>query len=203
VDRVNTLGRPGADPELEALFEAAVAELAAAGATIVDLAVPMFDELAEVTMLTWPAEAYAFQRDDLRTRWDDYGSATRMVMVLGALLGAGDLLRLDRVRQLGRQRVLSCFDDVDVIVTPTALRGCPPVVGTDFAAVVASVLTPAWNATGFPALSVPMGLGSESTPIGLQIVAPPFADALALRVGDAYQRRTDFHLAVPPLVVAA
>ena len=44
-----------------------------------------------------------------------------------------------------------------------------------------------------PALSVPAGFTGEGLPIGLQILAPPFAEADALRAADAYQRRTDFH----------
>lgn len=203
VDRLATVGRPGSDPQLEALFEAAVAELEDAGATVVEIEIPLFAELGDVTMLSWPAEVFAYQRNDLQARWEDYGDQTRTVMVVGAMLSAGDLVRMDRVRQLGRQRVLALFDDVDAIATPTATRGAPMIAGTDLAKVVESVLTPVWNATGFPALSVPMGLGSEGTPIGLQIITPPFEDGLALRIGDAYQRRTDFHRAVPTIVAAA
>ena len=51
-----------------------------------------------------------------------------------------------------------------------------------------------------PALSLPCGLDANRLPIGLQIAAPPGADALCLRIGDAYQRRTDHHRLAPPLV---
>jgi aspartyl-tRNA(Asn)/glutamyl-tRNA(Gln) amidotransferase subunit A len=202
VDRVHTVDRPTVDPALASLFDAALAELEAAGATLVDIEIPFFDELTDVTMLSWPAEVFAYQRKDLQTRWADYGAPTRMVMVVGGMISAGDLMRADRVRQFGRQKILDLFagdDAIDAIVTPTAGRGAPVVAGTGLADVVESVFTAIWNATGFPALSVPMGLGSESTPIGLQAIAPPFQDGLTLRIGDAYQRRTDFHLAVPPL----
>ncbi len=202
VDRGNTLGRAGVDPELEALFEAAVAELVAGGATVVDITIPYFSELTDVTMLSWPAEVLAFQRADLQTRWADYGGPTRMVMAAGALLSGADLVRADRVRQAGRRAILEMFGELDAIVTPTAGRGAPFVVGTGLDDVVELVFTPVWNATGFPALSVPMGLGSEGTPIGLQIITAPFADGLALKIGDAYQRRTDFHLDVPPMVLS-
>jgi aspartyl-tRNA(Asn)/glutamyl-tRNA(Gln) amidotransferase subunit A len=37
-------------------------------------------------------------------------------------------------------------------------------------------------------------------PLSLQIAARPFEEAVALNVGDAYQRLTDWHLKVPPLV---
>ncbi len=199
VDRVHTLGSANADPDLEALFDAAIGELEAAGATVVEIEIPFFTELNDLTMLGWPAEVLAFQRQDLQTRWNDYGAATRLVMAAGALLSGGDLMRADRVRQAGRLAVLQLFDDVDVIVSPTAARGAPLVAGTDLAEVVSLVFTPIWNATGFPALSVPMGLGSEATPIGLQVIAPPFADGLTLQVGHAFQQRTDHHLQVPAI----
>lgn len=203
VDRTNTVDREGADPELGSLFDAALDVLRAGGATIVDITIPYFQELTDVTMLSWPAEVLSFQRADLQTRWEDYGGPTRMVMAAGALLSAGDLVRADRVRQAGRLAALELLGSLDAIVTPTAARGAPTVAGTDLAAVVSLVFTPVWNATGFPALSVPMGVGSEGLPIGLQVITAPFQDALALKIGDAYQRSTAFHLELPPLVASA
>lgn len=202
IDRSNTVDRDGADPELAPLFDAAVAELETAGATVVEITIPYFQELTDVTMLSWPAEVLSFQRSDLQSRWADYGSHTRMVMAAGAMLSGGDLVRADRVRQAGRKAILGLFEGLDAIVSPTAASGAPMVAGTDLAAVVNLVFTPIWNATGFPALSVPMGLGAERLPIGLQVVTRPFEDALALRIGDAYQRQTTFHLELPPLVAA-
>jgi aspartyl-tRNA(Asn)/glutamyl-tRNA(Gln) amidotransferase subunit A len=64
---------------------------------------------------------------------------------------------------------------------------------------MAQVLTPFWNGVGLPALSVPMGFSAGGLPLGLQIAGPAFSEALLLRVGDAYQRRTDWHLRRPPL----
>jgi aspartyl-tRNA(Asn)/glutamyl-tRNA(Gln) amidotransferase subunit A len=199
VDRVNTLGAAAADPELASLFDAALAVLADLGATVTEIEIPLYSELTDVTMTGWPAEVLAYHRGDLQSRWSDYGAETRMVMATGALLSAADHLRADRVRQHGRLKILGLFDELDAIVTPTAACGAPAIEGTDLASVVSLVFTAVWNATGFPALSVPMGLGSESMPIGLQVVTPPFADGLALRIGHAYQTRTDHHLLVPPL----
>jgi aspartyl-tRNA(Asn)/glutamyl-tRNA(Gln) amidotransferase subunit A len=199
VDRVNSFGRPNADPKALELFESALAVLAELGATITEIEIPLFEELCDATMLTWPAEAFAYHRADQASRWGDYGGPTRMVMISGALIGAGDFVRAQRVRQAGREAILPLLDAHDVIVTPTAVVG-PPSVDAEFGTVISSVLTSIWNGTGFPALSVPMGLGSESTPIGLQVVSRPFADDLVLQVGDAYQRHTEWHLALPPLV---
>jgi aspartyl-tRNA(Asn)/glutamyl-tRNA(Gln) amidotransferase subunit A len=199
VDRVHTLGRALEDPLMPALFESALAVLTDAGATVTEIELPLFQELVDATMLTWPAETFSYHRADLQSRWHDYGGPTRMVMAMGALISSGDFMRAQRVRQAGRERILALLEGFDAIVTPTATVGPPP-IDVDFATVIASVLTPIWNATGFPAVSVPMGLGGEGTPIGLQIAGKPFDDATVLRIGDAYQRLTDHHLQLPPLL---
>jgi aspartyl-tRNA(Asn)/glutamyl-tRNA(Gln) amidotransferase subunit A len=51
--------------------------------------------------------------------------------------------------------------------------------------------------TGFPALMLPAGFGAAGLPVGIQIVARPFQDALCLAMGIAFQARTHHHLAIP------
>ena len=53
------------------------------------------------------------------------------------------------------------------------------------------------NLCGLPALTLPMGFTDEGLPLGLQIIAAPFRDALALQVGKAYELATDWHLKRP------
>jgi Asp-tRNA(Asn)/Glu-tRNA(Gln) amidotransferase A subunit family amidase len=60
-------------------------------------------------------------------------------------------------------------------------------------------LTRLADVTGQPAVSVPCGFTAGGLPVGLQVMARPFADALALRVAHAYQRATDWHRLRPPL----
>jgi aspartyl-tRNA(Asn)/glutamyl-tRNA(Gln) amidotransferase subunit A len=59
------------------------------------------------------------------------------------------------------------------------------------------VFTPVWNGLGLPALSVPIGFNDAGLPAGMQLVAGPFDEAMVLRVGDGYQRRTNWHLQTP------
>ena len=40
-------------------------------------------------------------------------------------------------------------------------------------------------------------------PLGLQLAAKPFDEATLIRVGDAYQQATDWHLRTPELMTAA
>jgi aspartyl-tRNA(Asn)/glutamyl-tRNA(Gln) amidotransferase subunit A len=58
------------------------------------------------------------------------------------------------------------------------------------------------NLAGLPGISIPCGL-VDGLPVGLQVIAPRFMDARALRIADAYERATEWHRARPPLAEAA
>jgi aspartyl-tRNA(Asn)/glutamyl-tRNA(Gln) amidotransferase subunit A len=59
--------------------------------------------------------------------------------------------------------------------------------------------TSVFNYSRQPAISLPNGFDADGLPTGLQIAAPRFDDALALRIAHAYQQATDFHTRRPPL----
>lgn len=203
VERASHFSYPGADPALEPLFEAAAAVLAEAGATLVEVEIPYFQELQDAAMLGFPVEALAYHLRFLRRRWGDYGRPARAVIAAGALVGAADYVQAQKVRRQGQQLVGELFGSVDLIVSPTTATGAPPVEGLAFDDLIASVFTPVWNALGNPALSVPMGFGGGGLPLGLQIAGRPLEDGLVLRAGDAYQARTAWHLAEPRALAAA
>ena len=53
------------------------------------------------------------------------------------------------------------------------------------------------NYLGVPALVVPCGFDSRGLPIGLQLVARPFAESTLLAAGHRYQQETDWHRRLP------
>jgi amidase len=53
---------------------------------------------------------------------------------------------------------------------------------------------------GLPALSVPVGFGSNALPMGMQIAGPVGADAGVLAVGQAWHRATDWPARRPPVL---
>jgi aspartyl-tRNA(Asn)/glutamyl-tRNA(Gln) amidotransferase subunit A len=192
------------DPDLPAVFERAVEVLVAAGASRRDVAVPLFAELTDAAFIGFLAEAFAYHRHDLRTRWTAYGRATRLALATGALYSGADYVQAQRVRRAGLARIAAVFRDVDVIVLPTALGPAPRLdmpraVAAPFTSRPSILPTPAFDALGLPALSVPMGFTRAGLPLGLQIVGRPFEDAAVLRVGDAFQHHTDWHLLPAPL----
>ncbi|MEA3218234.1 MAG: amidase [Acidimicrobiia bacterium] len=200
VVRSVTADGPFCEPGVRDCFDRSLDDLAKAGARLEEIEFPWWNELHDACFLGLQAEAFAWHRSTLQTRWEDYGYPTRLTLAHGALISGADYAQSQRVRRTGRRAVGALFDEVDVLVLPTAGSGAPSFRhASDISKRLQSIFTPPFNALGFPALSVPMGFDPGGLPTSLQIVAPPFADALALRVGHAYQQVTDWHRQVPPL----
>jgi aspartyl-tRNA(Asn)/glutamyl-tRNA(Gln) amidotransferase subunit A len=183
-------------------FRAALAWLADAGAELVDVELPYYTELTASTMVTMMGEAAAYHLPDLRNRWTEYGAATRTLIAGGVLHSAADYVQAQRVRRVGQQALAALLERVDLVVTPTTTAGAPKLADFDLSDpmnALGGIHTPYWNATGSPTVSTPIGFTAAGLPLGLQISGRPFDEAGVLRAADAYQRRTDWHLRIPPL----
>jgi aspartyl-tRNA(Asn)/glutamyl-tRNA(Gln) amidotransferase subunit A len=200
VQRRHLVDAPFVDASVIAAFEEAVAALAEGGAEVVEVEIPHYDLLDEACPVIIFSEAFAYHRRSLATRWHDFGDKTRVMVASGALYSGADYVQAQRVRRYVREQVDTILEGVDVIVTPTVGAAAPAVEGLDFlAALTLPIFTPVWNALGLPAMSVPSGFGASSMPAGLQIAGRHLGEATVLRVGDAYQQLTKWHLEVPPL----
>ncbi|TQS43501.1 amidase [Cryptosporangium phraense] len=196
VDRMDRVSGAIADPALVPLFDAALAELTALGADLVEVELPLYDHVVAASTVIILSEARAYHQRTLATRADDYFANTRSNMEMAGVFSAADYVQAQRVRAVGQEAVARLLDRVDLIVTPTAAVPATPYDRLhrmfetgDFHAVYA----PYWNLMGNPALSVPMGFTAAGLPMGLQVIGAAFDDATVLRAGDAYQSRTDWH----------
>jgi aspartyl-tRNA(Asn)/glutamyl-tRNA(Gln) amidotransferase subunit A len=132
----------------------------------------------------------------------------------GSEIPARDYLQAQRLRSTLIERFRTLFEGVDVIVglgrSSTApsidapLDGRPPGTGSSTTAPTAdapgpgnTALIPAGNLAGLPAIFFPCGFGTDGLPVGLQIVGPPFSEALLVAIASAYQRETGHHLKRP------
>lgn len=192
------LDAPGLDDEVREAVLAAAEAMARAGATIVDVEIPHAAVGNLACTITIRSESYGYHERDLRERGELYGRHTRRVLQIGALFTGADFVQAQRVRSLVRAEVAAALAGVDVLVVPTmpslpaAFRSYDP-----DARLTATSYTGFWNMTGNPALSVPGGFSKAGLPIGVQIVGRAFDEATVLRVGDGYQRVTDWHARRP------
>ncbi|MBV8348945.1 MAG: amidase [Mycolicibacterium sp.] len=115
-------------------------------------------------------------------------SRSRAMARIGALLSARRIARIRAAEPALAARVLSIFDDVDVVVTPGTATG-PSRVGAyqrrgavaTLALVAARVPFQAvFNATGQPAAVVPWGLDEDGLPVSVQLVGRPHDEATLL-----------------------
>ena len=89
---------------------------------------------------------------------------------------------------------------MDLVLEPTApMAGSPRGAGYEEGYPELVALTPVaalWDATGFPVVALPAGVGSRSgSPVGISLIAPPRAEAVAIRAAVDLQAR-----ALPALV---
>jgi aspartyl-tRNA(Asn)/glutamyl-tRNA(Gln) amidotransferase subunit A len=189
------------DPATVGLLDAAISVLAEAGATVTGVELPFYPEVVAATGVTLRSEAFAYHAPDFRDRWEDYFRSTRTGVGSAAAYSGADYVQAQRVRHVGKKAADALFADFDVILTPTAST---PAMSLEVVQALPGSWfrlnhTSYWNALGNPALSVPMGFNAAGLPMGMQIVTKPFDEATAFKVGEAYQRTTGWHLAVPPL----
>jgi aspartyl-tRNA(Asn)/glutamyl-tRNA(Gln) amidotransferase subunit A len=140
------------------------------------------------------------------TRAQGFGAEVKRRIMLGTYaLSSGYYdayyLKAEKTRTLIKQDFDRAFERFDVLVAPTSPTVAFKIgekVSDPYAMYLNDVFTIPANLSGIPGISIPGGF-SEGLPVGLQLLAPAFAEPLLLRVGDAFQRVTDFHTRWPQL----
>jgi aspartyl-tRNA(Asn)/glutamyl-tRNA(Gln) amidotransferase subunit A len=139
---------------------------------------------------------------------EGYGDDVRSHLQWGHDLRAVDYLRGVAKRREIEGDFAAAFEHADVILAPTSPIPAPPigtsevrVAGERETAVRTELLrlTRPANLTGLPAISIPCGFTREGLPVGLQLIAPKWAEARLLSIALAYEEATDWHNRHPNL----
>jgi len=122
---------------------------------------------------------------------------------------ARDYLQAMRLRSAVSAAFAEMFKDADVILSVgRTITATPITQALDQPGLTASNpqqtkrpgntgLIAAGNLAGLPAIFFPCGFGTDGMPVGLQLVGPPFSEALLVALASAYQRATDHHTKRP------
>ena len=209
----------GMQPDVEAAVRAAIAQLEALGAELVEVSLPHTDYALPVYYIIAPAEASAnlARYDGIRfgrrvdkgemwptykaTRGEGFGAEVKRRIMLGTYaLSAGyyDAYygKAQQVRTLIRRDFDRAFEQVDVIaapVTPKVAFKLGEHSSDPIEMYLEDVFTLPASLAGMPGLSVPCGFDGGGLPIGLQLIGRPFNENLILRVGHVYEQSTDWH----------
>jgi aspartyl-tRNA(Asn)/glutamyl-tRNA(Gln) amidotransferase subunit A len=185
--------RDGCAPDMLGAYDAALETFARLGAEIVDVRLPI--AFADATLATGRiigSEAYRLEGnlvDDMSLPIDP---AVRPRIQLGRDIRAHEYLSALAERDRMKAAFLAALDGVDALLTPTTQSAAIPVSEIDQNTTPAQ-FTRVFNLLEMCALALPDGFTAEGLPLSLQIACRPYDEAMALRIGWAYQQATDWH----------
>ncbi|NUS42086.1 MAG: Asp-tRNA(Asn)/Glu-tRNA(Gln) amidotransferase subunit GatA [Mycobacteriaceae bacterium] len=198
-------------------FDTAVEMLTKLGAEVVEVSCPNFEHALAVYYLVAPSEAssnlarFDAMRYGLRVG-DDGSRSAEQVMAQTRAAGFGPEVKRRimigtyalsagyydayygqalKVRTLIARDFDKAYEQVDVLVSPTSPFTAWKIgekVDDPLAMYLADLCTLPTSLAGYCAISVPSALSADDgLPVGLQIMAPAFADDRLYRVGAAYE----------------
>jgi aspartyl-tRNA(Asn)/glutamyl-tRNA(Gln) amidotransferase subunit A len=139
-------------------------------------------------------EGASLHLDRLRKRPEDFDPAVRDRFIAGAMVPAVLVDRAQKFRRWYRARVLELFQSVDVILAPATPCIAPKLGQATFmldgmelpVRANIGIHTQPISFIGLPVVAVPVPL--EPMPIGVQIIAAPWREDIALRVAHALEK---------------
>ncbi|WP_332778085.1 amidase [Polaromonas sp.] len=196
-----TLVQDGMDAEVAAAFQQALQRLSAAGAQLVELAAPEFDELAGINAAGGfaAAESWAWHAELVERRGAGYDPRVLSRILRGREFTARAYIELLAQRADWQRRVAARLDEFDGWLMPTVPRIAPrtaDLVADEalyFTVNGAMLRNPAIvNFMDGCAISLPCHQPGEA-PVGLSLAGPALCDAAILGWAAAIETTLHFH----------
>lgn len=177
------------------------------GMTVRETAVRDMDFANAGAHLVMTVEAATLHRRWLAERPGDYADQVRARIEPGLFYPATRYVEALALRGPTTDAFLNeAFAGADVALVPTLPFAAPTIAETtegspkDVAAKIASVTryTRAVNYLGLPVVAVPCGFDRDGMPLSMQLIGRPHAEAMLLKIADAFQRVTAHHEKRPP-----
>ena len=159
-----------------------------------EVEIPAAAEARAAAYVISNVEGAALHLDRLQARADDFDPDVRDRLLSGAMIPGVWYVRAQRFRRWFQQQMRALFDEVDVLLAPATPISAPRigqkvmVLGGEEMLVRPNIgiYTQPISFVGLPVVAVPLfGLGR--LPIGVQLIAAPWREDLALRVALALE----------------
>ncbi len=142
-----------------------------------------------------------------KTRSAGFGPEVKRRIMLGTYaLSAGYYdayyLKAQKVRTLIKQDFDAAFEQVDVLVSPTAPTTAFKAgskTEDPLSMYLNDLMTIPVNLAGLPGISVPCGFDEQGLPIGMQLIGKVLREDVLLQVAYAYEQSTPWHLRTPEM----
>ncbi|WP_018043169.1 AtzE family amidohydrolase [Methylobacterium sp. 88A] len=174
---------------------AAVETLAASLGAKRRVEIPEAARARAAAYLITAAEGAALHLDRLRTRAAEFDPAVRDRLIAGAMIPAPFVERAQRFRRWYRAAMLDLFREVDIILAPSTPCRAPKSGQVTFeldgvtlpVRANIGVFTQPISFIGLPVVAVPVRV-DDGLPLGVQVIAAPWREDLALRVARHLER---------------
>ncbi|OBB04473.1 amidase [Mycobacteriaceae bacterium 1482268.1] len=147
--------------------------------------------------------------DDVQTlpRPERLEKRTRAFARIGGVISDRRIAAIREAEGALSQRILSIFDDVDVLITPGTASGPSRIGAYQRRGAIATLALVSqrvpfqaiFNATGQPAAVVPWGFDKDSVPTSIQIVGRPFDEATLLSLAGQIEKARPWAQRRPPV----
>ena len=198
IARMPSAEREGVAPEMLTAYDASIDMFANLGAEILDVEFPFtFTECLDANTIS-QAESYFFNghlAEDPTRQLDD---AVRKRVLAGANISANMYLKAKLLQHELKQKFHAAIGGIDALLTPTTESAAIPVGEVDEDKSPAR-FTRFGNFLELCALAIPNGYTASGLPLSLQIICRGYAEAMALRIGYAFQQATPWHRRLPSL----
>jgi aspartyl-tRNA(Asn)/glutamyl-tRNA(Gln) amidotransferase subunit A len=189
--------RSGVAADVLDAYDRSLEVLAVLGAEIVDIVLPFrladFVSMTSITM----AEAYFLNGHIAEDRGAKLDEVVRGRLLTGAGISAQDYLATLRKRDEMKRAMEVALAGTHALLTPTTATAAIRLEDIDYKE-QPTRFTRFANLLDMCALALPNGFTPEGLPTSLQIACRGYEEALALRIGQAYQQATDWHERLPP-----
>ncbi len=182
--------RAGASAEAQT----ALARVAAALGATNEIELPEAKRARAAAYVITASEGGALHLGRLRTRGRDFDPAVRDRLIAGAMIPAAHVAKAQKFRRWYREQVLALFARVDAVLALATPCTAPAIGQRTFVLdgvelpVRASlgIYTQPISFIGLPVVAVPVPL--QPLPIGVQIIAAPWREDVALRIAHALEQ---------------
>ena len=172
----------------------AVARVAKALSVTRTIEIPEASRARAAAYVITTVEGASLHLDRLRKRPNDYDPAVRDRLIAGAMVPGALVDRAQKFRRWYRTQLLEIFKSVDVLIAPATPCVAPKLGQVNFVLdgvempvrANIGIHTQPISFVGLPVVAVPVPL--EPMPIGVQIIAAPWREDIALRAAYALEK---------------
>jgi 1-carboxybiuret hydrolase len=174
--------------------QTALARVAAALGVTNEIELPEAKRARAAAYVITASEGGALHLGRLRARGCDFDPAVRDRLIAGAMIPTTHVVKAQKFRRWYREQVLALFAHVDAVLAPATPCTTPAIGQRTFVLdgvelpvrANLGIYTQPISFIGLPVVAVPVPL--QPLPVGVQIIAAPWREDVALRIAHALEQ---------------